>query len=81
MNIEFDTITVFENGITREIFPLVTVNQNQKKFLFYLDKIKNKFSIDDVFIGEITSKNEIIPIDSKILDNFEQLLGELILKY
>lgn len=81
MDTVIDTITVFENGITKEIYPLVTVNQNNRNFLFYLDTIKKKFSIDDVFIGEVTSKNEIIPIANQALDYFEQLLIGLIEKY
>ena len=77
---EIDTITINDGKKNKEIYPLAEIERNNKKIIFYLEEIKASFNKEDVFIGEITTNNELIPVSENILKEAEKFLNELIEK-
>lgn len=77
---EIDTITINDGKKNKEIYPLAEIERNNKKIIFYLEEIKDNFNKEDIFIGEITTNNELIPVSENILKEAEKFLNELIEK-
>ena len=75
-----DKITINDGINNKDIYPLIELEQNNKKYLFYLEEIKEKFNKEDVYIGEITTNNELIPVSENILKDADRFLNELIEK-
>ena len=75
---EIDTITINDGKINKEIYPLAEIERNNKKIIFYLEEIKDNFNKEDIFIGEITTNNELIPVSENILKESINIYDEII---
>ena len=75
---EIDTITINDGKKNKEIYPLAEIERNNKKIIFYLEEIKDNFNKEDIFIGEITTNNELIPVSENILKESINIYDEII---
>ena len=78
---DYDKIILSNGTINKEIYPLIEVEKNGKKIIFYLEEIKDNFNKEDIFIGEITSNNELIPVSEDLLKEKEKYFNEIIEKF
>lgn len=74
-----DKITIIENQIEKEIYPLMEINSQNNDFIIYTTTIDKQLIEENIYVGEIT-ENEIKPVSENILPNFEQLVSEVIEK-
>lgn len=74
-----DKITIIEDQIEKEIYPLMEINNQNKNFLIYTTTTDKDLIEDNIYIGEIT-ENEIKPIPEKLIPKFEQLTDQIIVK-
>ena len=74
-----DSYTIYDGEKEIIIYPLLEVNRENKKYLLYTNT--TDFTKSDIMVGELTTNNELLPVDDSLLPYFEAGLNETIKKY
>ena len=72
-----ETILVNDNNKEITLYVLLEINNNNKKYIFYTKELKKYFSKDDIYVGEITEKNQLIPLNNKLIPSFENIFENI----
>ena len=70
---EYDSFIIYDGEKQITIYPLLEINENNKKYIIYTNNVSN-IEFNNLFVGEITSNNELLPIDNNQLAGFEEIL-------
>ena len=74
-----DIMIIEKEGKEIEIYPLLEVEKEEKHFLIYTNTKEIKEIEDNLYVAELI-ENELCPIKKELLENFEQLMEEIMKK-
>ena len=73
---EYDTITILEGNIEKEIYVLSEIN-NQGHYIIYSDIPLKEIDKNHIYVGE-EKDNQLIPVSEEKLKYFDQYFDNLI---
>ena len=72
---EYDNFVIYDGNKQITIYPLLEIERDLKKYIIYTYNTSD-IGLDNLFIGEVTINNELIPIDDRQVNQFENILKE-----
>ena len=58
------------------IYPLLEVEKNNKKYLIYSNTTDHNIILNNLFVGEVTDANTLLPVDNSLLADFEIVITD-----
>jgi len=77
-NITLDSYVISDGIQEKNIYPLLEINQQDKKYVIYSNVATFDNNNSDIMVGEITKENNLIPVNEKLLPQFEDILSKII---